>query len=287
LPERPFSIVEFSTLPASFEEDLAAFTAAGAEGIGICELKLEEAREQEQLAAFRESGLRASAAVPAVPSILPLPALPGPTSPEERVEAIRAGMRRLAPFEPTALVCLTGPAGSLAEDEARRHVVEGLRAIAEEARRLGVPVGVEPMNAHIRDQWTIVTTLGEAAQLVDEAGVDGLGLTFDTWHLWDAPRLFDEIADHAERIVCVHVADWRQPTRGWCDRALPGEGAIDLPRILDTLEETGWTGFYELELFSDDGTFGSAYEDSLWRIPARELAERGHDAFESLRSTVV
>jgi sugar phosphate isomerase/epimerase len=286
LPERPFSIVEFSTLPASFEEDLAAYVGAGAEGIGICELKLEQGREEEQLAALHESGLRASAAVPSVPSILPLPALPGPASAEERVEAILAGMRRLAPFEPTAFVCLTGPAGPLAADEARSRVVEGLRAVAEEGRRLGVPVGVEPSSTHIRDEWTIVTTLGEAAELVDEAGVDGLGLTFDTWHLWDAPRLFEEIVDLAERIVCVHVADWREPTRGWCDRTFPGEGAIDLPRILDALEEAGWTGFYELELFSDDGTFGSDYEDSLWRIPARELAERGHEAFESLRSTV-
>jgi sugar phosphate isomerase/epimerase len=280
------SIVEITTLNATFEEDLAAYSAAGAEGIGICELKLVEGREPEHLAALRESGLRASGCVPAVPSILPLPAMPGPESAEERVEAIRAGMRRLAPFEPTAFVCLTGPAGALGVEEARSLVVEGLREIAEEARRLGVPVGLEPMSARFQEDWTLVTRLEEAAQLLEEAGADGVGITFDTWHLWDTPRLHEGIAAHAERIVCVHVADWREPTRGWCDRALPGEGAIDLGRILDALEEAGWKGFYELELFSDDGTFGNDYEDSLWRLPAPELAERGREAFESVRSTV-
>ena len=121
-PDPLFAVCEFTTLNASFEDDLAAYAAAGAGGIAICELKLEEGREDEQLAAFRASGLTATSCVPAVPSLLPLPHLPGPETPEERVEAIRAGIRRVAPFEPTALVCLTGPAGELGEEEARKVV---------------------------------------------------------------------------------------------------------------------------------------------------------------------
>ena len=158
-----FAVCEFTTLNASFEADLAAYAAAGADGIAICELKLEAGREDEQLAAFRASGLTATSCAPAVPSLLPLPLLPGPDGPEERVEAIRAGIRRLAPFEPTAVVCLTGPAGELGEEEARRVVVEGLRAVAEEAARHGIPVALEPMSAHFRDDWTLITTLQEAA----------------------------------------------------------------------------------------------------------------------------
>ena len=191
-----FAVCEFTTLNASFEADLAAYAAAGADGIAICELKLEAGREDEQLAAFRASGLTATSCVPAVPSLLPLPLLPGPDEPEERVEAIRAGIRRLAPFEPTALVCLTGPAGELGEDEARRVVIEGLRAVAEEAARHGIPVALEPMSAHFRDDWTLITTLQEAADLADEAGVANIGLVFDTWHLWDTPDLYAELERH-------------------------------------------------------------------------------------------
>jgi len=281
LPDRPFAVVELSTLTASFEDDVAAYSATGVDGIGIWEPKLEPGREEEQLAAFRGSGLGASAAVPAVPSILSLPLMPGPATAEERVEAYVAGMRRLAPFEPTAFVCLTGPAGELTAKEARAAILEGLRALGNEAQRLGIPVGVEPTSSH-HPGWTIVTTLGGAGDLITEAGGEGLGLTFDTWHLWDTQTLEDDLARYGDRIVAVHVGDSREPTRSWCDRVLPGDGAIDFDRVLGVLEEAGWDGFYELEIFSDDGTFGDAFEDSLWKTPAAELAERGRQAFESV-----
>lgn len=276
----PFAVCEFTTLPASFEEDLAAYADAGAEGIGICEIKLVEGREDEQLASFRASGLRATSCVPAVPSILPLPRLPGPEAPEERVEALCAGVRRLAPFEPRAVVCLTGPAGQLGEEEARRVIVEGVRAVAAEAERVGIPVALEPMSAAYRDDWTTVTTLAEAAELCDEAGAANVGITFDTWHLWDTPGLLGEIERQRKRIVAVHVNDWRAETRGWCDRVLPGDGAADLPAIFGALHDAGWRGAYELEIFSDDGTFGSAYPDSLWREDAADLVRRGREAFQ-------
>jgi sugar phosphate isomerase/epimerase len=278
----PFGICQFTTLRASFAEDLAAYGEAGATGIGICELKLEEGRDAEHLAAFRESGLTATSCIPAVPSILPLPRLPGPETPDERVESLRASVARLAPFEPTGVVCLTGPAGALGEDDARRVVIEGLRAIAEEAARHGLAVGLEPMSPSYREEWTTITTLAEAAALCDEVGADNVGLLFDTWHLWDSPALLEEIEAHGERIVGVHVNDWREETRGWCDRVLPGDGVADLPAILRALHEAGWRGAYELEIFSDDGTFGDAYPDSLWAEDAADVARRGHDAFRQL-----
>ena len=273
MPEPLLAINEFSTLHASFEEDLAAYRAAGADAIGICEIKLAAGREREQLAAFRESGLRASACVPAVPSILPLPALPGPEPAAERVEAIVAGMRRLAPFEPSAFVCFTGPG-----DE---HVVDALRTLADEAARLGAPLALEPHNARYRDDWTIPTTLDEAAELAERAG-GGIGLLFDTWHLWETPDVEGAIRRHADAIVAVHVNDWREPTRGWCDRALPGDGVAGVPELVAALDAAGWEGYYDLEVFSDDGTFGNDHPDSLWRVPARELARRGRASFTGL-----
>ena len=278
----PFAVCEFTTLRSSFEEDLAAYGAAGVSGIGICEIKLEEGREEEQLAALEASGLESRSAVPTVPSILPLPLFPGPEDPDERIEALCASVRRLAPFEPSALVCLTGPAGALRDADARRMAVEGLRAVADEAERAGFPVGIEPMSARFREDWTMVTTLAEAAELSDEAGHENLGILFDTWHLWDTPDLLGEIDRHGDRIVGVHVNDWREETRGWCDRVLPGDGVADLPPVLGALAEAGWGGAYELEVFSDDGTFGAAHPDSLWREDAEELARRGHEAFRQL-----
>jgi sugar phosphate isomerase/epimerase len=140
------------------------------------------------------------------------------------------------------------------------------------------------MSSYEQEDWTLVTTLGDAAALVEEAGAE-VGLVFDTWHLWDTPALADEIARLGDRLVAVQVNDWRRPTRSWCDRVLPGDGVIDLASVLDAVEATGWAGCYDLEVFSDDGTFGHAFEDSLWRLPPRELAELGRARFTELETS--
>jgi sugar phosphate isomerase/epimerase len=266
-----FAISQITTLPASFEDDLRAYRDAGAEGIGIWEIKLRDGEEGAQLAALRESGLASTAAIPAVPSIAPLP-IPGPDDPAERVEAYCAGLRRLAPFEPTAVVLLTGPGD-------RETVVDGLRTVAAEARRLGLTIALEPYSRFEGEEWTIVNTMGEAAALIDEAGVaDTVGILFDTWHLWDSD-LEADLEVHGDRIVGVHVCDVREPTRSFADRLLPGDGVADIPRLLGLVDHAGWDGFYELEIFSDNGAFGYAHRGSLWDVPADELARRGRAAF--------
>jgi sugar phosphate isomerase/epimerase len=269
-----FAISQITTLPASFEDDLRAYREAGAEGIGIWEIKLEEGREQKQLGALRESGLESTSAVLAVPSIAPIP-IPGPADPAERVEAYCAGLRRLQPFEPSAVVLLTG-AGE------RSQIVDGLRRIAGEARQLGLRIALEPYSRHDGGEWTIVSTIADAVGLIEEAGVaDDVGLLFDVWHLWDCDGLEEQVTAEIDRIAGVHVNDVREPTRSFADRLLPGDGIADVPRILAALDRAGWDGFYELEIFSDNGAFGNAFPDSLWEVPAAELARRGHDAFRS------
>jgi len=263
-----FSISQVSTLAASFTDDLHAYAAAGVDGIGIWELKLGDS----SLAEFRTSGLGSATAVPAVPSVHPLPLLPGPDTVRERVDALLHSLEVLAPYEPAAILCFTGPGD-------RAAAVHGVREIAREAERLGLRLAVEPFQAEGVESWSILNTLGDAAAFVDEVGSDAVGIQVDVWHLWNSADVLDEIPRYAHLIAGVHVNDWREPTRGWADRVLPGEGVADLPAILGVLEDVGWEGFYDLEIFSDNGTFGSAYPDSLWDLDAAELARRGREAF--------
>jgi sugar phosphate isomerase/epimerase len=263
-----FSISQVSTLAASFVDDVRAYTAAGVDGIGIWELKLGEGSLEE----FRASGLGSATAVPAVPSIHPLPLLPGPGTVRERVDALLRSLEVLAAFEPAAVVCFTGPGD-------RETAVRGVREIAREAERLDLRLAVEPFQREGIESWSILNTLGDAAGFVEEVGSDAVGIQFDVWHLWNTTDVLDEIPRHAHLIAGVHVNDWREPTRGWADRVLPGDGAADLPALLGVLEDVGWDGFYDLEIFSDNGAFGSAYPDSLWDVDAVELARRGRDAF--------
>jgi sugar phosphate isomerase/epimerase len=270
----PFSISQITTLGATFESDLLAYAAAGVDGIGVWEIKLPEGGDDNALEQLEASGLGRAAAVPAVPSILPLPLMEGPADPRERIDTICASVHRLARFEPSSVVCLTGPGDD------RDTVVEGLRTIGEEAARAGVRIGLEPINRVGGEDWTSISSLQQAAELLDEADRPALGIQFDSWHVWNTPEVVAEIERHAHRFVGVHIADWRDPTRGWADRVLPGDGVADLPALLGTLERVGWDGFYDLEIFSDNGTFGNAWPGSLWEVPEEELARRGKDAFE-------
>ena len=108
---------------------------------------------------------------------------------------------------------------------------------------------------------------------------DDVGVLFDVWHLWESDGLEQHLRAHADRIVGVHVSDAREPTRSFADRLLPGDGVADVPRVLGLLDRAGWDGFYDLEIFSDNGAFGNAVPDSLWDVPAVDLARRGREAF--------
>lgn len=251
---------------------MSAYAAARADGIGIWELKVED--DAAALEALDASGLGRASAVPAIPSILPLPLMEGPSDPSERVEAICASVHRLAKFDPSGIVCLTGPGDD------RDTVVAGLRTIGDEAESAGVRIGLEPINSIGGEDWTMISSLGEAVELLDEADHPALGIQFDTWHVWNTPNVLDEIARHVDRFVGVHVADWREPTRKWADRVLPGEGVGDLPRLLGALDAAGWDGYYDVEIFSDNGAFGDAWPDSLWDVPAAKLARQAKESFE-------
>ena len=263
-----FSISQVSTLTASFADDVRAYTEAGADGIGIWELKLDDNSLEE----FRASGLGSATAVPTVPSVHPLPLLEGPGTVRERVDSLRRSLEVLAPYEPAAILCFTGPGD-------RETAVQGVREIALEAEKLGLRLAVEPFQLQGIESWSLLNTLGDAAEFVEEVGSDAVGIQFDVWHLWNTTEVLDEIPRYARLIAGVHVNDWREPTRGWADRVLPGNGAADLPALLGVLEDVGWEGFYDLEIFSDNGAFGSAYPDSLWDLDATDLAHRGRDAF--------
>src|SRR5579864_219036 len=262
------SVSQVTTLTASFADDVRTYAAAGLDGIGIWEMKLGQGPDDDALALIRESGLGSATAVPGVPSILPLPLLPGPERRRERIESILRSLNRLAPFAPGAVLCFTGPGD-------RAAAVDGLREVVAEAEALGLRIALEPFQREGIESWSIPNTLGDAAAIIEEIGSPALGIQLDMWHVWNTPDLFEEIERHVDLIAGVHVNDRREPTRGWADRVLPGDGVAGVPAILGALERAGWDGFYDIEVFSDNGTFGATYPDSLWDVDPAELVERG------------
>ena len=271
----PLSLSEISTVGASYRDDLRAYAAAGFDGIGIWEQKLGD--DAADVEALRASGLRATNCVPAVPSILPNAVIEGPADVEERIRCLCASMHRLARYEPDSVLCLTGPAGkeSVAASQgsaaARRIVVEGLKRVAAAADEAGVLLGLEPIHASQRDALTLVTTIPEALELLDEADVPQVGLMVDLWHVGDTPEVERHLRGNLDRITGVHVADWFPEARP--DRALPRVGASRSGQLMAVLAEAGWKGAWDIEIFGDPEN-----PDSFWSLPVDEAARRAYEA---------
>jgi sugar phosphate isomerase/epimerase len=280
MPRQPkFSVCEFTTMPSSFAEDVVTYRAAGVRGIGIVEAKLPKGRDDEVRELLRESGLQATICIPATQSILPLPQIKRDSDPVVRVASIAESLRRFAGLGAETVVVVTGPQGSFDAGEARRIVVDGLRELARAGTEAGVGVSLEPIHTSMGADWSLITTIPETVDLLDEVDEQHLKILFDTWHLWDTPGVLEDIRRYAGRFAGVHVNDWREPTRSWADRVPPSEGVMDLPAIFGALEGASYEGWYDLEIFSDDGTFGTAHADSLWALDPLELVERGRDGF--------
>ncbi|HZO49037.1 MAG TPA: sugar phosphate isomerase/epimerase family protein [Gaiellaceae bacterium] len=265
---------QISTVNASFAEDVAAYAAAGFDAIGLWEMKL-PADDDANRELLREHGLAVANCVPAVPSLLQLgiPGLAGPADPEERIAAICASVRRLAAYEPECVLCLSGPAGRLHEDEARAAVARGLRRIAGAAREAGVRLGLEPIHPAQRETTSFVNTVGDAVALLDQAGLADVGIMVDTFNLWDDGDAADWLRAHAhDRVSGVHVAD--RPGGDRSDRVLPGEAGTRTRELVAAAREGGWDGSLDVEIFSEP--------DRFWGLPVDEAARRAHAAAAAL-----
>lgn len=266
------SLSEISTVNASFAEDVAAYAAAGFDGIGIWEMKLPE-DDEANLALLRDAALAVASCIPAVPSILALrlPGMEGPPDPGERIAALCGSMRRLAAYEPESVLCLTGPVGDLEPERAREIVLAGLNEIASAARDAGVRFGLEPSHPGQHETVSFVNTVADAVALLEEAGLEDGGIMVDTYNLWHERP--EAVAAVAMRVTGLHVAD-EPPDLERTDRVLPGEGGRQSAEIVRALREAGWDGFLDVEIFSTP--------DRFWGLPVDDAARRAHDAGRAL-----
>ena len=263
------SLSTISTLNASFTDDVAAYSAAGFDAIGLWELKLPE-DDAGNVAALRAAGLSVSNCVPTVPSFLQLaiPGMEGPDDPEERIEAICASIRRLAAYDPECVLCLSGPLGGRAEAEGREIVVAGLLRAAAAARETGVRLGFEPIHPAQRDTAGFVTSLAAALELLDEAEADDVGVMADTFNLGHEP--IETLVAAWERFTGVHVADeLPEPMPGI--RALPAPGGRSA-EIVAALRAAGWDGTIDVEIFSTPDAFWSLPLDEAARLASASVA---------------
>lgn len=133
----------------------------------------------------------------------------------------------------------------------RERIADLLCELAPTARALGVRLGIEPLHPMYAAERCCISTLEQANDLCERIG-DAAAIVADVYHCWWDPHFERELRRAGpSRIVTFHYCDWRVPTRNLRDRAMPGDGVIDLARIRGWLDDMGYTGPFELELFSE------------------------------------
>lgn len=137
---------------------------------------------------------------------------------------------------------------------AREMVRDGVGDLLEYARPAGMPLAIEPLHPMYAADRACVNTLAHANDLCDELG-PGLGIAVDAYHVWWDPQLPREIARAGQatpsRLLAYHICDWLVPTVDMLnDRGMMGDGVIDLPLLRRWMEDAGYRGMHEVEIFS-------------------------------------
>jgi len=156
-------------------------------------------------------------------------------------------------------------------------VIDALPGLADVAADCGVTIGVELLAAR---RGSVISSLPGLVALLDEVGRDNLGIMFSIYHSWSEPNLHKDLLRYGKRINSVQICDIHDPERSRFDRELPGRGRGVAPEIMATLLRAGYQGWWELVIFSDDGTYGTALPGSYWAMPPRTFLAQAKEAFD-------
>jgi len=238
-----------TTKPWTIEAAAKNFAASGVKGITVWRDALEGRNIRQTGELLRNDGLE-------IVSLCRGGFFPS-TDKSKRSEAIAENKKAIdeaaelgAPM--VVLVCGAEPKQSL--EDSRKQIQDGIQALLPYAAGAGVKLAIEPLHPMYADTRSAVNTLGQANDMAEALNSPWVGVAVDVYHLWWDPTLQQEIKRCGQRgnLMAFHVCDWNVPTTDFLnDRGLMGEGCIPIPTIRAWVEETGFKGFYEVEIFSN------------------------------------
>ena len=222
---------------------------------------------------IREAGLKVSGYCRS--TYLPAPTRQGFLA---NVEANRRAISDAATLGASCFVMVVGglPEGSKDIAGARAQVAEASALLVEHGRAVNVRIALEPLHPIYAADRSCLSLLCEALDLCEaiegDAAEPWLGTLVDVYHLWWDPNLGRDLAraGAARRIFGFHVCDWLVPTTDVLnDRGMMGDGVIDVPGIRRLVEDSGYSGPVEVEIFSASNWWKRPMPETLAACRAR------------------
>ena len=243
------AINQATTMPATFEEDVAAYASAGFDAVELWLDKVAKFLEKQPLQEARrllsDHGLKPVGACFHFGVMLSQGA-----EREKNLDEFRRKLETCQALGAPVLVVPTDfPEGPVTSSDYAR-AAEGLAEAAELAAPYHVAVAVEFIKGA-----KLVGTLKTALELVRKTANRNLGIALDTFHLYAGASKIEHVAELTEdELLLVHINDLVPIPVEIAedkDRALPGDGTLPLKEILHAVLKTGYDGYYSVELFNE------------------------------------
>jgi sugar phosphate isomerase/epimerase len=233
----------------SLPELIDGLVRHGVPGISVWREKLHEVGVDEAARRIKDSGL-------AVSGLCFAGMISSPVAVEAATGAddVRRALDEAAALGARCLVFVAGGVDARDKDvrSARARALERLADLVPHARAVGVPIGLEPLHPMICASRSVLSSVGLANDWCDALdGGDAVGIVLDTYAVWWDPDLERQIKRAGKRICAFHVNDWLEDTQDpRLDRGMMGDGVIDIPAIRHMVEDAGYAGQCEVEIFS-------------------------------------
>jgi sugar phosphate isomerase/epimerase len=150
------------------------------------------------------------------------------------------------------------PGSAISRDivKARAQVEDAIAEMLAYAQDAHMPLAIEPLHpAYAADRACVNTTM-QALDICDQLDPQrsgALGVALDVYHIWWDPEVLPQIARAGQdRLLAFHVCDWMVPTTDILnDRGMMGDGVIDIRSLRSAVEAEGFSGYSEIEIFSN------------------------------------
>jgi len=241
------SMNELTTYRWSLGQDLENYREAGYSGIGVWRQKLIDEDEDSAIERLTASGL----------SVSNLSWAGGFTGSDGRsladsVDDAASAIRLAGTIMAGCLVIYSGGRNNHINRHATRLLRMALDELLPIAEMWEMPLAIEPMHPACATDWTFLTSLELAIDLVEQVDSPFLKIAYDTYHFPLGSRRSHQLAALAPHLGIVFLGDRLQPASVEQERCPLGHGRLPLVEIISTLQDAGYTGAYDVKLMGPD-----------------------------------
>ena len=154
--------------------------------------------------------------------------------------------------------------------ESQKRLADRLASVCEYASQQGIKLALEPLNPMFGGNRTCIMSVKDALTVCHLIDADNVGIAVDVYHVWWDSELEESLMQAKGRILGYHLCDWKEDTRDMLlDRGMMGDGVADLKSIRKWVEQAGYTGHCEVEIFSSEHWWKKSPGDVLDLITER------------------